>query len=81
MGELLARDSPPVWVAQAWTNARGALRDRLRELAVARRADVVGTSLEPSGDRRHTPRSWWRWWSCSVAARSSGSPVQRVGHR
>jgi potassium efflux system protein len=49
MGGILARDSPPIWDAEAWTNARGALRDRLRELAVARRADVVRYVTDPSG--------------------------------
>src|SRR5882724_706293 len=48
MGGILARDSPPVWAAEAWTNARAAMPARVRELAVNRRDDVVRYVADPS---------------------------------
>jgi hypothetical protein len=48
MGGLLARDSPPVWVEEAWAHARGTLRAHVRELAVTRWNDVVRYVLDPS---------------------------------
>ena len=48
MGGILARDSPPVWDATAWVNARGTLRGHVRELAVTHWNDIVRYVVDPS---------------------------------
>jgi potassium-dependent mechanosensitive channel len=48
IGGILTRDSPPVWGATAWVNARGTLRGHVRELAVTRWNDIVRYVVDPS---------------------------------
>ena len=48
VGGILTRDGSPVWVAEAWSDARVALRDRIRELAATRRDDIIRYVRDPS---------------------------------
>ena len=48
MGGILMRDSPPVWSATAWAEARGTARGHLRGLAATRWADVAQYVADPS---------------------------------
>ncbi|MGH7345993.1 MAG: mechanosensitive ion channel family protein, partial [Candidatus Rokuibacteriota bacterium] len=48
VGGILARDSPPVWVAEPWAHARRTVRAGVHELAVTRWDDVVRYVRDPS---------------------------------
>ena len=48
MGGILARDSPPIWSAETWAQARTALPARVREVAADRWADLVSYLHDPS---------------------------------
>ena len=52
MGGILAQDSPPIWDAQVWAQARTVLPARLREVAASRWEDIVRYANDPS---RRTP--------------------------
>ena len=67
MGGLLTRDSPPIWDAQVWAQARTVLPSRLGEVAASRWGDIVRYVTDPS---MRTPlhvavvvasRSCWSW--------------------
>ena len=48
VGSILAQDSSPIWVAEAWSDARATLRSRVRELAATRRDDIIRYVQDPS---------------------------------
>jgi potassium efflux system protein len=48
VGGILARQDRPIWSAEAWTQALGALPDSLHESVVARRAEVAQYLRRPS---------------------------------
>ena len=48
MGGLLTQDSPPIWDAQVWADARTVLPSRLGEVAANRWADIVRYVTDPS---------------------------------
>jgi len=48
MGGILAQDSPPIWDAQVWAQARTVLPPRLREVAANRWEDIVRYTNDPS---------------------------------
>ena len=52
MGGILAQDSPPIWDAQVWAQARTDMPARLREVAASRWGDIVRYANDPS---RRTP--------------------------
>ena len=52
MGGILAQDSPPIWDAQVWAQARTVLPARLSEVAANRWGDIVRYANDPS---RRTP--------------------------
>ena len=49
MGGILAQDSPSIWDAQVWAQARVVLPARLGEVAANRWGDIVGYATDPSG--------------------------------
>jgi small-conductance mechanosensitive channel len=49
MGGILMRDSPPLWAAEAWAEARATLPVRVREVAAAHWNDVVQYIRNPTG--------------------------------
>ncbi len=48
MGGILARDSPPLWAAQAWEEARATVPARVEEISAAYWGEVVGYVRDPS---------------------------------
>lgn len=48
MGGILTRDSPPLWAAEAWVQARDHLPARLQEIVAAHWHDVVRYVRDPS---------------------------------
>ena len=48
MGGILAQDSPPIWDAQVWAQARTVLPARLTEVAASRWEDIVRYTNDPS---------------------------------